>query len=150
MHFMYMGKILFHLSVCIQKTGEKVRVTFGDTTVSGMGQPVLHGFRGLHGFTGRGRGRPSILTGNPISLHVSDCNVLGLYCIFLNVSLKQLLFNYLFFYTARASAWGRATLAPPGCRVEKLFMAFPGTARASARGRAKYRWGCEWSEHPNR
>ena len=95
MHFVYMGKFLFHLSVSIQKTREKIWITFGDTTVSGMGQPVLHGFRGLRGFTGRGRGWPSILTGNPISLHVSDCNVLRRCCIFLNVSLKQLLFKNL-------------------------------------------------------
>ena len=60
MHFMYMGKFFFHLDIGIQKSREKIWITFGDTIVSGMGQPVLHGFRGLHGFTGSGRGRPSI------------------------------------------------------------------------------------------
>ena len=85
MHFMYMGKFLFHLGIGIQKSREKVWITFNDTTVSGMRQPVLHGFRG--------RGRPSILSRNPKSLHVSDCNVLRWCCNFWNVSLKQLLFK---------------------------------------------------------
>ena len=92
MHFMYMGKFLFHLGIDIQKSREKVWITFNDTTVSGMRQSVLHCFRGF-----RGRGRPSILTRNPKSLHVSDCNVLtssgGAATSGMWVSLRQLLFK---------------------------------------------------------
>ena len=81
--FMYGSEFFLYLGISFQMFCEEIWTTFDHTTISGMSQPVLHGFRG------RGRGRPSILTRNPKSLHVSDCDVFRWRCSFWNVILKQ-------------------------------------------------------------